>query len=194
MVAVQSTMLPLGTVAPDFRLRDTDGSTIARDDFTGQPLLVAFICNHCPFVRHLADALADFARDAQAKGVAMVGINSNDIEAHPDDAPPRMQAEKRARGWVFPYLFDASQDVAKAYRAACTPDFYLFDREHRLVYRGRFDETRPQQTPPQTPHGRELRAAVDAVAAGKPVPQQQLPSIGCNIKWKPGRAPEWFPG
>jgi peroxiredoxin len=194
MVAVQSTMLPLGTVAPDFRLRDTDGNTVARDDFTGQPLLVAFICNHCPFVRHLADALAVFARDAQAKGVAMVGINSNDIEAHPDDAPPLMQAEKRARGWVFPYLFDASQDVAKAYRAACTPDFYLFDREHRLVYRGQFDATRPQQTPPQVPHGRDLRAAVDAVAAGKPVPPQQLPSIGCNIKWKPGRAPEWFPG
>jgi peroxiredoxin len=192
MVAVQSTMLPLGTVAPDFRLPDTDGRMVARDDFAGRPLLVAFICNHCPFVKHVADALAVFARDVEAKGVAMVAINSNDVETHPDDAPPRMQAEKRQRGWIFPYLFDEAQGVAKAYHAACTPDFYLFDAAHRLVYRGRFDDTRPQQAPPQTPTGRDLRAAVDALLAGRPAPADQRPSIGCNIKWKAGNAPEYF--
>jgi len=192
MVAVQSTMLPLGTLAPDFRLLDTDGSTVGRDDFAGRPLLVAFICNHCPFVQHIAVELAHFARDAAARGLAIVAINSNDIEAYPADSPPRMQEEKRARGYDFPYLLDASQAVAKAYRAACTPDFYLFDREHRLVYRGRFDETRPQQSPPQVPTGRELGQAVDALLANAAIPSQQLPAIGCNIKWKPGNAPDYF--
>jgi peroxiredoxin len=192
MVAVNSTMLALGTRAPDFRLSDTDSRTVSRSDFAGQPLLVAFICNHCPFVKHIAAELARFGRDAEAKGVAVVAINSNDVAAHPDDAPPRMQEEKRTRGYTFPYLLDVTQEVAKAYRAACTPDFYLFDRDHKLVYRGRFDETRPQQSPPQTPTGRDLRAAVEMLLAGKPVPADQKASIGCNIKWKPGNAPDYF--
>ena len=192
MVAVNSTMLPLGTPAPDFRLRDTEGHIVSRDDFAGRPLLVAFICNHCPFVKHIASEFARFARDAEAKGLAIVAVNSNDTAAYPDDAPPRMQEEKRARGYVFPYVLDETQEVAKAYRAACTPDFYLFDPEHRLVYRGRFDDTRPQQTPPQTPHGGDLRAAVEMLLAGKRVSDDQLASIGCNIKWRPGNAPEYF--
>ena len=159
--------------------------------FAGRPLLVAFICNHCPFVKHVADELARFGRDAAGRGVAIVAINSNDIEAHPEDAPARMAEEKRRRGYEFPYLFDATQEVAKAYRAACTPDFYLFDREQRLVYRGRFDDSRPQQSPPQIPTGRELRAAVDALLAGDAVTAQQVASIGCNIKWN-GHAPDYF--
>jgi len=192
MVAVQSTMLPLGTEAPDFSLLDTDGRRVARADFAARPLLVAFICNHCPFVKHIADELARFGRDVAGRGVAIVAINSNDIEANPDDAPARMAEEKRRRGYEFPYLFDATQEVAKAYRAACTPDFYLFDREQRLVYRGRFDDSRPQQSPPQIPTGRELRAAVDALLAGDAVTAPQVASIGCNIKWKPGNAPDYF--
>ena len=192
MVAVNSTMLPLGTGAPDFRLKDTDGRSAALEDYSGRPLLVAFICNHCPFVKHIADEFANFAREAQSRGLAIVGINSNDTTAHPDDAPPRMKEEKQARGYAFPYLLDESQAVAKAYRAACTPDFYLFDRQHRLVYRGRFDDTRPQQTPPQVPHGRDLRGAVEALLAGRTVPPDQRPSIGCNIKWKSGNAPDYF--
>ncbi len=193
MVAVNSTMLPLGTPAPDFSLPDTEGRTVRRDDFSGKPLLVAFICNHCPFVKHLADEFARFARDAQEKGVAIVAINSNDTVTHPADGLPHMRDEKRSRGYVFPYVLDESQAVAKAYHAACTPDFYLFDATHRLVYRGRFDATRPQQTPPQTPHGEELRAAVEMLLAGEPVASEQRASIGCNIKWKPNNAPEYFP-
>jgi peroxiredoxin len=192
MVAVNSTMLALGTEAPDFRLKDTDGRTVALADSTGKPLLVAFICNHCPFVKHIADEFSRFAREAQPRGLAIVAINSNDTATHPDDAPPHMQEEKRARGYVFPYLVDETQAIAKAYRAACTPDFYLFDRQHRLVYRGRFDETRPEQAPPQKAHGLELRAAVDALLAGRVVPSDQRASIGCNIKWKAGNAPDYF--
>jgi thiol-disulfide isomerase/thioredoxin len=154
--------------------------------------LVAFICNHCPFVQHIAAEFAPFARDAAARGLGVVAINSNDVEAYPADSLPRMQEEKRARGYDFPYVLDASQAVAKAYRAACTPDFYLFDRDHRLVYRGRFDATRPQQSPPQVPTGDELRRAVDALLADGAISSQQLPAIGCNIKWKPGNAPDYF--
>ena len=192
MVAVSSTMLPLGTPAPDFDLVDTDGNRVRRDDYAGKPILVAFICNHCPFVKHIAAELATFAREAAAKGVPVVAINSNDTTTHPEDAPPQMLAEKRARDYVFPYLFDPTQEIAKAYRAACTPDFFLFDRQHRLVYRGRFDATKPQQAPPQVPDGRELRAAVEALVNGKPMPQAQHASIGCNIKWRPGNAPDYF--
>lgn len=192
MVAVPSTMLALGTAAPDFALPDTAGAIVSRTDFAGRPLLVVFLCNHCPFVKHLADDLADFGRDAASRGVAVVAINSNDIAAYPADAPPRMREEKAARGWDFPYLLDETQAVAKAYRAACTPDFFLFDRTHRLYYRGQYDETRPQQTPPQKAHGGDLRRAVEAVAAGKPAPEPQRASVGCNIKWKPGNAPEYF--
>jgi peroxiredoxin len=193
MVAVNSTMLPLGTAAPDFQLPDTDGKSVRLSDFNGQPLLVIFLCNHCPFVQHLAGELAAFAREYQKKGLSIVGISSNDIAAFPQDGPAKMKEEKAGRGYVFAYLFDDSQEVAKAYRAACTPDFYLFDAAHRLVYRGRFDETRPQQTPPQKPHGRDLRAVADALLAGRRPPAEQVPSIGCNIKWKPGSAPDYFP-
>lgn len=192
MVAVPSTMLPLGTAAPDFALPDTEGHRVARRDFAGRPLLVLFICNHCPFVKHLADSLAGFGREAEGQGVAVVAINSNDVAAYPADAPARMREERAARGWTFPYLLDETQTVAKAYQAACTPDFFLFDRNHRLYYRGQYDDTRPQQTPAQVPHGGDLRRAVGALLAGKPAPEPQRPSLGCNIKWKPGNAPDYF--
>ena len=192
MVAVPSTMPALGTIAPDFSLPDVTGAMVARTDYTGRPLLVVFLCNHCPFVKHLADDLARFAREAQRDGVVVVAINSNDIDAYPADAPPRMRAEQAARGWDFPYLLDETQAVAKLYRAACTPDFFLFDPGHRLYYRGQYDETRPQQIPAQAPHGGDLRRAVEALVSGKPAPEPQQPSIGCNIKWKPGNAPDYF--
>ena len=191
MVAVNSTMLPLGTPAPDFRLPDTGGKMVARDDFKdAAALLVMFICNHCPFVKHIRDGLAQFARDYQGRELAIVAINSNDMTAYPDDGPEQMAAEKRDAGYVFPYLYDETQAVAKAYRAACTPDFFLFEGGRRLVYRGQFDDSRPGNNLPVT--GADLRAAADAVLAGKPVPPAQRPSIGCNIKWKPGAAPEYF--
>jgi len=191
MVAVNSTMLPLGTPAPDFRLPDTEGNTVALQDFAGAPgLLVMFICNHCPFVKHIRAGLAAFGRDYQGRGLAIVAINSNDVENYPEDSPERMAEERRAAGYVFPYLLDESQDVAKAYRAACTPDFYLFDAERRLVYRGQFDDSRPGSDRPVT--GADLRAAADAVLAGKPVATEQRPSIGCNIKWKSDSAPDYF--
>ncbi len=191
MARTPSTMLPLGTPAPDFALPSAGGVTVRRDDFAGEPaLLVVFMCNHCPFVIHLADALAQLARDYQDSGLAMVGINSNDVANHPDDSPETMVEEIEARGYIFPYLFDESQEVAKAYRAACTPDFFLFNAERKLVYRGQFDDTRPDSG--ATPTGRDLRAAIDAVLSGQPVPEAQRPSLGCNIKWKPGNAPEYF--
>ncbi|MFZ5863790.1 MAG: thioredoxin family protein [Nitrospirota bacterium] len=186
-----STMLPIGTSAPDFRLPDTTGRIVARDDFTSSPaLLVAFICNHCPYVKHIRNGLAEFARQYQAKGLAMVGINSNDVDEYPEDRPELMAKEAAAAGYAFPYLYDATQAVAKAYRAACTPDFFLFDADQRLVYRGQFDDSRPGNNTPVT--GKDLRAACDAVLAGKPVPPTQKPSAGCNIKWKQGKEPEYF--
>ena len=192
MVRTESTMMTLGTVAPDFELPDTDGSTVRRSDFQGRPLLVAFICNHCPFVKHLADHFAEFAKDAQSRGLSVVAISSNDVSTHPDDSPEKMAEEKQQRGYSFPYLYDKSQETAKAYRAACTPDFFLFDSDHKLVYRGRYDATRPKQDPPETPTGEDLKAAVDALLAGDPVPADQKPSVGCNIKWKSGSEPEYF--
>ena len=187
-MAVTSTMLPLGTSAPDFRLPDPSGKVWARDDFAGAPaLLVMFLCNHCPYVRHIRDALAAVTRQLQDRGVAVVGINSNDIVAYPDDAPDRMEAEARVAGYGFPYLFDETQAVAAAYRAACTPDFFVFDGDRRLVYRGQFDDSRPANRREVT--GADLRAAIDAVLAGRPVPDEQRPSMGCGIKWKPGGAP-----
>jgi peroxiredoxin len=186
-----STMLPLGTPAPDFRLPDTTGRIVARNDFKSAPaLLVAFICNHCPYVKHIRTGLAEFARQYQAKGLAIVGINSNDVDEYPEDGPEQMATEAQAAGYTFPYLYDATQAVAKAYRAACTPDFFLFDGNQRLVYRGQFDESRPGNNAPVT--GRDLRAACDAALAGKPLPQTQKPSAGCNIKWKSGDEPEYF--
>lgn len=190
-MAVSSTMLELGTRAPHFALPDTDGGTVSLDDFADAPaLLVLFLSNHCPFVKHLRGALAQLARDYAPRGVAIVGIMSNDVSRHPADAPERMAEERAAWGWSFPYLYDATQDVARAYRAACTPDLFLFDGERRLVYRGQFDDSRPNNGMPPT--GADVRAALDAVLDGRPVPAEQRPSIGCNIKWIPGNEPEWF--
>jgi len=191
MVKTESTMLELGTVAPDFSLPDTEGNTVRLTDFEGAPgLLVIFMCNHCPFVKHLCEALAEFAREYREQGLAIVAISANDVESHPDDSPEAMAREKEEAGYVFPYLYDESQAVAKAYRAACTPDFFLFDAVQKLAYRGQFDDSRPGNDEPVT--GKDLRAAADAVLAGKSVPEPHKPSIGCNIKWKPGNAPVYF--
>ncbi len=184
-------MLPLGTVAPDFRLPDTNGKTVSLADFKNAPaLLVMFICNHCPYVIHIRAGLAQLARDYQAKGVAVVGISANDAANYPEDSPARMKEEVKTAGYTFPYLYDESQAVAKAYRAACTPDLFLFDRDRKLVYRGQFDDARPGNSAPVT--GKDLRAALDAVLAGKPVSATQKPSMGCNIKWKAGNEPDYF--
>ena len=192
MVRTASTMmLSLGAKAPDFALPDTEGRLVRLSDFQGAPaLLVIFMCNHCPYVKHIADELARFAKEYQAKGVAIVGINSNDAANYPDDSLEKMREEVKLRGYTFPYLYDETQEVAKAYRAACTPDFFLFDKEHRLVYRGQFDDSRPGNGIPVT--GKDIRAALDAVLAGRPVTGRQTPSIGCNIKWRPGNEPDYF--
>jgi peroxiredoxin len=188
MALTPSTMLELGSEAPDFRLADPHGRVVARDDFRDAPgLLVAFLCNHCPYVQHIQKGFAAFAREYAKRGLAIVAINANDIEAYPDDAPPRMAEEADRAGYVFPYLFDASQEVAKAYRAACTPDFFLFDGARRLVYRGQLDDSRPGNGIPVT--GRDLCAAADALLEGRPIPADQKPSIGCDIKWRPGEEP-----
>jgi peroxiredoxin len=190
MVAVNSTMLPLGTKAPDFRLPDTNGKLVSLSDFKdARTLVVVFICNHCPYVKHIRAGLAQLARDYLPRKVAMVGINSNDVANYPADSPAKMAEEVKAAGYIFPYLYDETQDVAKAHRAACTPDIYLFDQEQRLVYRGQLDDSRPGNNVPVT--AQDLRAALDAVLAGKPVSTHQKPSIGCNIKWKPGDEPEY---
>ncbi|TWT55557.1 Thiol-disulfide oxidoreductase ResA [Thalassoglobus neptunius] len=192
MVKTASTMLPLGNAAPDFSLSNVDGKEVSLKDFTGKPLLVMFICNHCPFVIHLRSALAEFASEYQLKGLAVVGISSNDVTTHPQDGPEEMKAEAKSAGYTFPYLYDETQDVAKAYHAACTPDFFLFDADHKLVYRGQFDDSRPQSDIPVT--GEDLRAACDALLDGEPIREDQKPSIGCNIKWREGNAPSYFGG
>jgi peroxiredoxin len=185
MARTFSTMLALGTPAPDFRLQDFDGSTHSLADFQLAPgLLVVFICSHCPFVQHIRAGLSQFARDFQPRGLAIVAINSNDIEAYPQDGPDGMRAEAGMAGYVFPYLLDADQSVAKAYRAACTPDFFLFDARRRLAYRGQFDDSRPGNGKPVT--GSDLRAAAEALLTGGRVPAEQFPSLGCNIKWRAG--------
>lgn len=188
MAATPSTMLDLGTPAPDFALPDAaSGKIVARDDFNdAAALLVAFICNHCPYVKLIKEELAAFGRAYMDKGLAMVAISANDVTTHPADAPERMAEDARTYGYPFPYLYDESQAVARAYRAACTPDFFLFDGARRLVYRGQFDDARPGNG--RQPTGADLRAAADAVLAGRPAPEDQVPSIGCNIKWKPGHA------
>ncbi len=191
MVKTASTMKKLGTPAPDFKLTNVDGRLVSRDDFRDQPaLLVIFMCNHCPFVKHVADGLTQVARDYQPKGVAIVGINSNDAATHPHDSPEQMVHEAEARGYPFPYLYDETQEVAKAYGAACTPDFFLYDKARKLVYRGQLDASRPGNNIPMT--GSDLRAALDAVLAGKPPAEKQTPSIGCNIKWRSGNEPAYF--
>ncbi len=189
MVAVNSTMLPLGTKAPQFRLPDTSGKMVSLSDFKNAPaLLVVFMCNHCPYVKHIRAGLAQVARDYMPRRVGMVGINSNDVANYPADSPAKMAEEVKSAGYIFAYLYDESQEVAKAYRAACTPDIFLFDKEQRLFYRGQFDDSRPGNAIPVT--GQDLRAALDAVLAGKPTSPNQKPSIGCNIKWKPGNEPD----
>jgi peroxiredoxin len=188
MSLTPSTMLPLGTAAPDFRLPDTSGKTVSLADFKDKPaLLVIFMCNHCPYVQHIRAGLAQLAHDYLPRGAAIVGINSNDAANFPEDSPAKMAAEVKAAGYLFPYLYDESQAVAKAYHAACTPDFFLFDRGRRLVYRGQFDASRPGNGMPVT--GKDVRAALDAVLAGKTTSAFQAPSMGCNIKWKAGNAP-----
>lgn len=176
-------MVELGTPAPDFALPDTEGRIVRLADFAGKPLLVAFLCNHCPYVKHIAKGLADATAKYLQKGVAVVGINANDAERYPEDSPAQMRREVRDRGYRFPYLYDEAQLVAHAYHAACTPDFFLYDRDRRLVYRGQFDDARPGNGKPVT--GLDLTLAVEAVLAGKPPVSVQVPSMGCNIKWKP---------
>jgi thiol-disulfide isomerase/thioredoxin len=184
-------MLALGTSAPTLRLPDYDGAMHSLEDFAKAPaLLVVFVCNHCPFVRHIRAEFARFAREYAPRGLAIVAINSNDLAAYPQDGPDAMRQEARELGYGFPYLIDATQSVAKAYRAACTPDFFLFDAGRKLVYRGQFDDSRPGSDRPVT--GADLRAAADAVLAGCPVSPDQRPSLGCNIKWKPGEAPDYY--
>lgn len=186
-----STMLPLGTTAPDFKLPDTTGKTVSLADFEDRPaLLVLFICNHCPFVKHIRSGLAQVGKDYLSRGAGIVAINSNDVANYPDDSPAKMKDEVKAAGYTFPYLYDEAQVVAKAYRAACTPDIYLFDKNRKLVYRGQFDDSRPGNAAPVT--GKDLRAALDAVLAGNAVSANQKPSIGCNIKWKSGNEPDYF--
>jgi len=193
MARTPSTMLPLGTPAPDFALPDCDGRRHALADCGAAPaLLVAFICSHCPFVRHLRAGFAALAREYQPRGLAVVAINSNDIEAYPQDGPDAMRTEATELGYDFPYLLDATQSVAKDYRAACTPDFFLFDAGRRLVYRGQFDDSRPGNGRPVT--GADLRAAIDATLAGHAPHAEQLPSLGCNIKWRKGNEPDYARG
>lgn len=190
MAATESTMLALGTHAPAFALPDTEGALVALDDYEGKPLLVMFICNHCPFVKHVAGELARLGREYRDRGVGVVAISANDVANYPDDSPAKMKAEKAARGYSFPYLYDETQEVAKAYTAACTPDFFLFDAAHKLCYRGQLDDSRPGNGLEVT--GADLRAALDCVLEGRPAPERQKPSIGCNIKWIEGNEPDYF--
>ena len=194
MALTPSTMLALGTPAPDFARHDTDGIPVSRDNYTDHPLLVMFICNHCPYVKHVAPELARLGKDyglASGGNLGIVAIQSNDIEAYPDDGPEKMKEEVALRGYTFPYVLDEDQSVAKAYSAACTPDFFLFDAEHKLVYRGQLDSTRPHRIASGqyderngAANGEDLRKAIDQVMAGEAVTVEQVPSMGCNIKWK----------
>jgi len=191
MVKTASTMLPLGSQAPDFSLVNVDGATVSLNDYADAPaLLVIFMCNHCPFVIHIADELARLGQEYQAKGAAIVGVNSNDSTSYPEDSPEQMIHEAEQRGYVFAYLFDEDQAVAKKYKAACTPDLFLFDKDRKLVYRGQFDSSRPKSETPVT--GEDIRQALDTVLAGETPSEQQTPSIGCNIKWREGNAPDYF--
>lgn len=190
MAVTPSTMTDLGGSAPDFALPATDGRIVRLEDFSATPaLLVAFVCNHCPYVQHIRAAFVKFAHEYQPRGLAIVAISSNDPSRHPDDSAEMMKVEADRHGFNFPYVFDETQETARAYRAACTPDFFLYDNENGLVYRGQFDGSRPGNGIPVS--GADLRAAVDAVLNGQPVSAQQFPSIGCNIKWKPGNEPDY---
>jgi peroxiredoxin len=188
MAAIPSNMLELGTSAPPFALPDTEGRVVSLEDARGAPaLLVMFLCNHCPYVLHLREAIARLGRDYAPRGVAIVGISSNDVSRYPQDSPAAMRERREEWGWDFPYLYDETQEVAEAYRAACTPDLFLFDADLRLVYRGQFDSSRPSNAIPVT--GEDIRAALDAMLEGRPVDAEQRPSIGCSIKWKQGKGP-----
>ncbi len=188
MVTMVSDMPALGTPAPYFKLPDTEGKMVCRDDFPdASALLVVFISNHCPYVQHIKQGFVTLVKEYQPKGVAVVAISSNDIASYPQDSPEKMAIEARESGFTFPYLYDETQEVAKTYRAVCTPDFFLFDQDQKLVYRGRMDESRPGSDKPVT--GAELRAALDAVLKGEKVSAEQKPSMGCSIKWKPGNIP-----
>lgn len=191
MAQTPSTMLPLGTQMPSFELPTFDGAPCNSAELQGRPVVIVFMCNHCPFVKHIADVLAKKARDYVSAGVAVVGINANDFSTYADDSPAKMKEFAQERGFDFPYLVDETQQVAKSFNAACTPDIFLFDAEHKLVYRGQFDASRPSLDIPVT--GEDLTAAVEAVAAGKPVSLDQKPSVGCNIKWKTGNEPALRP-
>ena len=191
MALTPSTMSELGIKAYDFSLPDFNGKTFSLRDFKEKPaLLVMFICNHCPYVKHVRQELGKLYQDYKNKGLAVVGINSNDTENYPDDSPPKMKKMAEENNWQFPYLLDETQEIAKKYRAACTPDFFLYDKERKLRYRGRLDESRPDSGKPVT--GKDLRAAIDAVLTGKLVANDQKPSMGCNIKWKAGNEPKYF--
>ena len=192
MALTPSTMLPLGTQAPDFSLPDAaSGTTVSLADFDGaSALLVMFICNHCPYVIHIRDDFGPLAEDYAGKGLKVVAINANDLEKYPQDGPDNMKSLGEELGWAFPFLMDEDQSVAKAYQAACTPDFFLFDANQKLVYRGQWDDSSPGNSNPV--NGSDIRAAVDAVLGGSPVPEKQVPAMGCNIKWRPGNAPEYF--
>ncbi len=192
MAETPSTMLPLGTELPEFSLRNAvDGRRVTPADYRGSvALVVMFICNHCPFVKHVMKELGRLTREYLPRGVAFVAVNSNDVEAYPDDRPERMQELAIAEDWIFPFLYDGTQQVAQAFRAACTPDFFVFDEERTLVYRGQLDDSRPGNDMPVT--GKDLRAALDTLIAGKSVSKDQRPSVGCNIKWMPGNEPDYF--
>lgn len=190
MALTPSTMLPLGTQAPDFSLPDTDGKTVSRKDFDGKKgLLVMFICNHCPYVKHVRQELARIGEEYQKKDIGVVAINANDAANYPEDSPEAMKREKAAQGYTFPYLYDATQETAKAYTAACTPDFFVFDSRGRLVYRGQLDDSRPGNDTPVT--GKDLRRALDTLLTGETISLEQKPSIGCNIKWRRGNEPDY---
>ena len=189
MAAVESEMLPLGTSLPAFKLPDPDGNMHSLPD-VADAFLVMFICNHCPFVKHVREELARLGSDYLPRNVAVVAINSNDIESYPGDSPAKMKNEAESWGYEFPYLFDEDQSVAMAYRAACTPDFFLFNKSRKLVYRGQLDDSRPGND--IAVDGRDLRTALEALLSGESVPNVQKPSIGCNIKWKPGNEPDYF--
>jgi peroxiredoxin len=190
MAVTPSQMLTLGTSAPDFNLPDTEGNIVSLADFKGAPaLLVIFMCNHCPFVKHILNELVELIKKYQSKGIAVVGINSNDVASYPEDSLEKMANLATEAGFTFPYLYDETQEAAKAYNAACTPDFFLFNKEKRLVYRGQMDESRPGNNIPVT--GTDLTTAVEAVIAGNEVNPDQKPSMGCNIKWKQGNQPHY---
>lgn len=192
MVMVESTMLALGTKAPAFSLADAvSGKTITLDTFAdSRALLVMFICVHCPFVKHIEQELAKIGQDYSTKGLGILAISANSLQTHPQDAPDHMKTQAQQQGFTFPYCFDEHQTVAKAYTAACTPDFFLFDADKTLVYRGQLDDSRPSNGKPVT--GKDLRAAIDQALAGQTLSDQQIPSVGCNIKWAPGQAPSYF--